>query len=247
MSLMLCRLGFKPCNFHFSSRCFFHRVMDKNYFLLLTAQRNPNLQKCFLSHFNISAQLQMSDSIFSLLCQDDDEGLHPAYIALIVVLGVLVLAAVVFVLVWKFKIRPKSKTHGMLLTENSTSKLYYDTCQCGVKGWLNTWAKAPKVKLLRRAFMCKLYCGCVFDLQAYLKVSMYWYLIQEMNKHQISQEQVCSGYNCKWVTYSFEYILVSFVHTELIFLTGTLYTMYGLVGDKVAHVVLLATAFWINH
>ncbi|XP_060584412.1 fibrocystin-L-like isoform X2 [Ruditapes philippinarum] len=44
---------------------------------------------------------------------DDDDGLHPAYIALIVVLCLIVIGIVVFVLVWRFKIRPKSKTHGI--------------------------------------------------------------------------------------------------------------------------------------
>lgn len=138
MPLMQCWLGFRPCNFHFSSRCL------PSYFLLLIMKRNPQSSKtCSFSFQHKYPHIEVWFH-FLLLSQDDDEGLHPAYIALIVVLGVLVLAAVVFALIWKFKIKPKSKTHGMLLTENSTSKPYYDICQPWVKDWLNGLGKSSK-------------------------------------------------------------------------------------------------------
>jgi len=41
------------------------------------------------------------------------KGLHPGYIALIVVVSLLILAVIIFVLVYIFKIRPNAKTHGM--------------------------------------------------------------------------------------------------------------------------------------
>ncbi|XP_052804443.1 fibrocystin-L-like isoform X2 [Mya arenaria] len=43
---------------------------------------------------------------------DEEDGLHAAYIALIVILCLLIVGIVVFVLVYKFKIQPNSKTHG---------------------------------------------------------------------------------------------------------------------------------------
>ncbi|WAR05669.1 PKHL1-like protein [Mya arenaria] len=42
---------------------------------------------------------------------DEEDGLHAAYIALIVILCLLIVGIVVFVLVYKFKIQPNSKTH----------------------------------------------------------------------------------------------------------------------------------------
>ncbi|XP_053409194.1 fibrocystin-L-like isoform X2 [Mercenaria mercenaria] len=60
--------------------------------------------------------------------EKEDDGLHPAYIALIVLLCLLVIGIVVFVVVWRLKIRPKSKTHDLKGDEtNNTNRggFYY--------------------------------------------------------------------------------------------------------------------------
>ncbi|XP_076438592.1 LOW QUALITY PROTEIN: fibrocystin-L-like [Babylonia areolata] len=58
---------------------------------------------------------------------DDDPGLHPEVIAVIVLACVLVIVVIVFVLLWRFKVYPKTKTYDS--EKSSTMHLKPDRCE----------------------------------------------------------------------------------------------------------------------